>query len=181
MGNQDTIYTYGDDERQYFKNCWIEGTTDFIFGYSTCYFDSCTILSKRDSYITAASTLKQRRYGYVFRDCKLIHSPEAAKVYLGRPWRSYARTVFIDCEMGGHIRPEGWHNWDKPYAEKTAFYAEYGSTGPGAASAKERVRWSHQLKRRDLQDYEPGKVLATGAMEDKHGVQVPVEWYFKVF
>lgn len=181
VGNQDTIYTFGDGQHQYFKDCWIEGTTDFIFGYSTCYFDGCTILSKKDSYITAASTLDHRKYGYVFRNCSLIHTPEATKVYLGRPWRKYAKTVFIDCNMEDHILPAGWHNWDKPYAEKTSFYAEYGSTGPGAASAKERVRWSHQLKARDLAGYEAGTVLESGSIEDKNGNQIPVEWYFKAF
>ncbi len=179
IGNQDTIYTYGDGERQYFKDCWIEGTTDFIFGYSTCFFDSCTILSKKNSYITAASTLEGREFGYVFRGCRLIHDPVAEKVYLGRPWRKFAKTVFIDCEMEGHILPEGWHNWNKPYAEKTTFYAESGSTGPGAAG--KRVSWAHVIKAKDLGRYVPSNVLAAGCKEDKDGVMIPVEWYFKVF
>ncbi len=178
IANQDTIYTYGKDERQYFRNCWIEGTTDFIFGYSTAWFEDCTILSKKDSYITAASTVEDQEYGYVFNNCRLIAADGVTQVYLGRPWRSYAKTVYINCEMGSHILKAGWHNWNKPYAEKTAFYAEYGSTGEGAATAKERASWSHQLKESDLKDYTVKKVLAPSAEEDKTGTFVPVEWYF---
>lgn len=181
LANQDTIYTYGKGQKQYYRGCWIEGTTDFIFGASTCWFEDCTILSKKDSYITAASTPEGAEYGYVFKNCRLIHDDNAKKVYLGRPWRPYAKTVFIDCELGDHILKEGWHNWNKPYAEKTAFYAEYGSRGPGAGTLKERVKWSRQLKARDAAKYTPQNVLRGGSEIDKHGKAVPVEWYFKVF
>lgn len=181
IANQDTIYTYGKGQRQYYRGCWIEGTTDFIFGASTCWFEDCTILSKKNSYITAASTPEGAEFGYVFNRCRLIHDENALKVYLGRPWRPFARTVFIDCEMGDHILPEGWHNWNKPYAEKTTFYAEYGSRGEGAAPASERVRWSRQLKPKALKAYTPENVLRTGSEIDKHGKAVKVEWYFKVF
>ena len=177
--NQDTIYTYGKGQRQYFRNCWIEGTTDFIFGASTCWFEDCTILCKKDSYITAASTPQNEEFGYVFINCRLIHDENARKVYLGRPWRSYAKTVFIDCELGDHILPEGWHNWDKPYAEKTTFYAEYGSKGPGAEG--KRVPWSHTIKAKDLKKYTPANVLKCGSEQDKNGINVQTEWYFKVF
>ena len=181
VANQDTIYTYGKGQKQYFRNCWIEGTTDFIFGASTCWFEGCTILSKKNSYVTAASTPENEEFGYVFNNCRLIHNEEAQKVYLGRPWRSFAKTVFINCHLGDHILAEGWHNWNKPYAEKTAFYAEYGSKGPGAASAGERVRWSHTLKTKDLKKYTPQNVLQCGSEQDKHGKDVKTEWYFKVF
>lgn len=181
VANQDTIYTYGKGQRQYFKGCWIEGTTDFIFGASTCWFEECTILSKKNSYVTAASTPEREEFGYVFNNCRLIHDENTDKVYLGRPWRSFAKTVFINCELGDHILKEGWHNWGKPYAEKTTFYAECGSKGPGAASKKERVKWSHQLKNKDLGKYTPENVLQCGSEQDKHGKNVKVEWYFKVF
>lgn len=180
LANQDTIYTYGKWQRQYFRNCWIEGTTDFIFGASTCWFEDCTILCKKDSYITAASTPEGAEFGYVFRNCRIIHDDNASKVYLGRPWRPFAKTVFIGCELGDHIRKEGWHNWDKPYAEKTSFYAEYGSKGPGASPAT-RVKWSRQLKSKEVSKYTPENVLKTGTEIDKHGKAVKVEWYFKVF
>lgn len=179
VANQDTIYTYGKGQRQYYRNCWIEGTTDFIFGASTCWFEDCTILSKKNSYVTAASTPENEEFGYVFNNCRLIHNADAVKVYLGRPWRSFAKTVFINCELGDHILPQGWHNWDKPYAEKTTFYAEYGSKGPGAEG--ERVRWSHTLKPKDLKAYTPANVLRCGTEQDKHGNNIRTEWFFKVF
>ncbi|MCD8206355.1 MAG: pectinesterase family protein [Bacteroidales bacterium] len=181
VANQDTIYTYGDNQHQYFKDCWIEGTTDFIFGYSTAWFENCTILSKKNSFITAASTLEGRPFGYVFHNCRLIASPEATNVYLGRPWRQFAKTVFLDCEMGPHILPEGWHNWDKPYAEGNVYYAEHGSTGPGFTTAEDRVPWSRQLTDEEAEVYKVETVLDCGAMEDKNGVFVPVEWHYKVF
>lgn len=181
LANQDTIYTYGKGQRQFFKGCWIEGTTDFIFGASTCWFEDCTILSKRNSYVTAASTPEEASFGYVFNKCRLIHDDKTDKVYLGRPWRPFAKTVFIDCELGDHILKEGWHNWNKPYAEKTTLYAEYGSKGPGAASAKDRVKWSRQLKAKEVAQYTPANVLKVGTEIDKHGKAVEIEWYFKVF
>ena len=168
IGNQDTLYTYGRYNkeggacRNYFLDCYIEGTTDFIFGCSVAYFEKCIIHSKKNSYITAASTFEGRKYGYVFKNCALTADEGVTEVYLGRPWRPFAKTVFIDCTMGGHIVPEGWHNWKKPDAEKTSYYAEYGSTGPGAASAKQRVGWSHQLSKEQLADYTFEKVMDQG-------------------
>ncbi len=170
VANQDTIYTFGPGQRQFFRNCHIEGTTDFIFGFSTAWFEDCVILSKKDSYVTAASTPEDQKWGYVFRNCRLIHAEGIDEVYLGRPWRPYAKTVFIGCSLGDHILPEGWHNWNKKDAEKTSFYAEYGNYGPGAADPRERVEWSHFLKEKDVREYTPGNIL--GPVSD---------WYFKVF
>ncbi len=159
LGNQDTLYTYGKYSRQYYENCYIEGTVDFIFGSSTAVFKDCEIRSKRDAYVTAASTPKGRDHGYVFVNCRLTADPGIENVYLGRPWRPYAQTVFIQCELGAHIRPEGWHNWGKVSNEKTAFYAEYGSTGLGA-NLSERVRWAKKLKKKQLSAYSLEMVLA---------------------
>lgn len=144
LGNQDTVYTGAKFTRLYFKDCYIEGTTDFIFGPSTALFEDCVIHSKRNSYITAASTPKEARYGYVFRHCRLTAEPDVDKVYLGRPWRPYAYTLFIACELGRHILPAGWHNWGEQSNEETARYLEYKNTGEGA-HASERVPWSRQL------------------------------------
>lgn len=152
LGNQDTVYTGAAGTRLYFLNCYIEGTTDFIFGPSTALFEGCVIHSKANSYITAASTPAAIRVGYVFKACKLTADADVSKVYLGRPWRPYAATVFIDCEMGGHIRPEGWHNWRNPANEQTARYAEYGSTGDGA-STEARVPWARQLTPEEAERY----------------------------
>lgn len=148
LGNQDTIYTGGINTRLFFKDCLIEGTTDFIFGPSTAWFEGCTILSRINSYITAASTPNGVKYGYVFNKCKLTAAPGVDKVYLGRPWRPYAHTLFMNCEMGRHIRPEGWYNWNNANNEKTARYCEYNNRGEGAAT-KQRVAWSHQLSRKE--------------------------------
>ncbi|WP_246070268.1 pectinesterase family protein [Mangrovivirga cuniculi] len=153
LGFQDTLYPHGDRSRQYYKNCYIEGTTDFIFGWSTAVFENCEIFSKEGGhYITAASTKEETDYGFVFLNCKLTGNAPENSVYLGRPWRDYAQTVFINCELGRHIKPEGWHNWSKPEAEKTAFYAEYNSSGPGA-NKSERVKWSHQLSSKEASQY----------------------------
>ncbi len=140
LGNQDTLFTGGKNTRLYFGNCYIEGTTDFIFGPATAFFSKCQIHSKRNSYITAASTPEDVEVGYVFDSCKLTSEPDVTKVYLGRPWRPYAHTVFINCDMGKHILPIGWHNWGKESNEKTSRYGEYGSKGPGAQG--ERAAWA---------------------------------------
>ena len=131
-GFQDTLYNYGKDSRQYFEECEVEGTVDFIFGWSTVVFNRCRIHSKGNGYVTAPATDEGKVFGYVFYDCTLTAEEGVAKVYLSRPWRAYARAVFVRCEMGNHIVPEGWHNWNKPEAEKTVFYAEYESRGIGA-------------------------------------------------
>lgn len=155
LGNQDTLYT-AKRGRNYYKNCLITGTTDFIFGEATAVFDHCTIKSMADSYITAASTSKEQEFGYVFLDCKLIADAAATKVYLGRPWRPYAKTVFIRTEMGKHILPAGWDPWKGdnmfPEKEKTTFYAESGSLGEGG-SAAQRVGWSRQLRESEVRRY----------------------------
>ncbi|RNI28281.1 pectin esterase [Rufibacter immobilis] len=153
LGFQDTLYPHGEKSRQYYQNCYIEGTTDFIFGWSTAVFENCEIFCKKGgNYITAASTLEGAPYGFVFLNCRLTGDAPQNSFYLGRPWRPFAKTVFINTYLGKHIRPEGWHNWSKPEAEKTTFYAEYNSTGPGAAS-KNRVPWSKQLTTQEAQQY----------------------------
>lgn len=157
-GNQDTLYTATENSRQYYADCSIEGTTDFIFGQATAVFQHCTIRSLQDSYITAASTSAGQQYGYVFIDCKLTADSAAKKVYLGRPWRPHAKTVFISTQMDGHIRPEGWDNWRSTENEKTVFYAEYNSTGAGAYTAK-RVRWSKQLSVKAVKAYTIANIL----------------------
>ena len=150
LGNQDTIYTGAKFTRLYFKDCYIDGTTDFIFGPSTALFENCMIHSKRNSYVTAASTPKEAKYGYIFKHCKLTAEPGVDKVYLGRPWRPYAYTLFIECELGKHIVPAGWHNWDKQSNEETARYMEYKNTGEGA-NVSERVAWSKQLTKKEAE------------------------------
>ena len=151
LGNQDTVYTGTEGTRLYFEGCYIEGTTDFIFGPSTAWFEGCTIHSKANSYVSAASTPAYISYGYVFNKCKLTADAGVNKVYLGRPWRPYASTVFMNCELGKHIVPAGWHNWNNKENEKTARYAEYGNTGEGAITGQ-RVGWAKQLTEKEVND-----------------------------
>lgn len=158
LGNQDTVYASGEKSHQYFQECYIEGTTDFIFGSSTAVFQNCIILCKKNSYITAASTPKESEFGYVFMNCKIEAAPEITKVYLGRPWRDYASVVFLNCELGAHICSEGWHNWSKPEREKTAFYAEYKNHSLGADTSG-RVAWSKQLTEEQAKKYTIENIL----------------------
>jgi pectinesterase len=160
VGNQDTLYASGEGNKQYFKDCFITGTADFIFGNATVLFENCEIQSKRNSYITAASTSKNSEFGFVFLNCKLTASENVSEVYLGRPWRKYAKTVFINCEMGNHILPEGWHNWNNIEAEETSFYAEYNNS-ENRVSIENRVNWSHQLTKNEAENYSKSNILGT--------------------
>jgi pectinesterase len=152
LGNQDTLYAAGQNTRQYYDSCYIEGTTDFIFGAATAVFSGCTIRSKSNSFITAASTPEGIPFGYVFLNCILTADRGINKVYLGRPWRGFARVTFLNCIMGDHVVPSGWDNWSTPAREKTSFFAEYGNTGPGAETSG-RVNWCHLLSKEEAGKY----------------------------
>lgn len=161
LGFQDTLYTwgYGASSRQYYKNCYIEGTVDFIFGSSTAVFDECHIFGKKGGgYLTAASTPDTSAYGYVFLNCKIDGDAPPESFYLGRPWRPFAKTAFINCQMSEIIKPEGWNNWQNPKNEETTFYSEYKSKGKGSNELK-RVRWSYQLSEKDLKEFTVNKVF----------------------
>ncbi|HEX8314134.1 MAG TPA: pectinesterase family protein [Flavisolibacter sp.] len=160
LGNQDTIFAAGETARQYFVDCYIEGTTDFIFGPSTAVFQSCTIKAKANSYITAANTTEGKKFGFVFLDCKVIADSSVNKLHLGRPWRAYAKTAFVRCELPAVIAPEGWNNWNNPKNESTAFYAEYKNRGEGA-STKNRVPWSMQLSDKEAKAYTPENIFGS--------------------
>lgn len=149
LGHQDTVYTGMAGTRLLFKDCYIEGTTDFIFGPSTAWFEGCAIRCKANSYITAASTPQDVRYGYVFNNCTITAAEGVDRVYLGRPWRDYGYTLFMNCELPRQILPEGWHQW-RPEAVKTARYMEYNNRGEGAAYGQ-RVGWSRQLTRKEAE------------------------------
>ncbi|PQA57033.1 pectinesterase family protein [Siphonobacter curvatus] len=161
LGNQDTLFAAREGSRQYYLNCQIEGTTDFIFGKCIAVFQNCTIKSLSDSYITAAATPAYQTYGFTFLDCNLTADPSATKVYLGRPWRPQAKTIFIRTEMGVHILPVGWDNWRNPENEQTVLYAEFQSRGPGARTT-ERAKWSKQLTAAQAKTYTVERILAGG-------------------
>lgn len=152
-----------DNGTHYYKNCYIEGDVDFIFGGATAFFEECEIHSLNRSqdingYITAASTPEGREYGYVFDKCRFTSDCAPETVYLGRPWRSFAKTVILRSELGAHIKKEGWHDWNKEDAKEQVFYAEYENYGPGAAP-ESRVAWSHQLTAEEAAQYTKEKVL----------------------
>lgn len=157
LGNQDTLYLTGEG-KYFFKNSYIEGTTDFIFGSATSFFENCEIFSKKDSYITAASTAENVQFGFVFQSCKFTAAKNVSKVFLGRPWRIFAKTAILNSTLGNHILPEGWENWNKKEAEKTSYYAEYNNYGSGSV-IKNRVKWSHQLNEKQAKMYSKDNVL----------------------
>lgn len=175
LGHQDTLYAYGlksdpktDDEkkeshllnhfsqlqsRQYYEDCYIEGTVDYIFGWAVAVFNRCELHSLGDGYVTAAATPENQSYGFVFHDCRITAEPDV-KTFLGRPWRNYAQVVYLNCDLCKEVQPEGWKPWmnkDTGYdGSSTAFYAEYKSTGAGAIK-EQRISWSHQMS--DLESF----------------------------
>jgi len=156
LGWQDTILL--NRGRQYFENCTIAGHVDFIFGAATAWFEKCRIQCLGDGYITAASTPVDQPFGFVFSKCKITGDQPEARTYLGRPWRIYASTIFLNTEMSEVVKPEGWNDWKKPETHQTARYAEFNSAGPGG-SPKQRVAWSKQLTKAEAAAITPGKVL----------------------
>ncbi len=157
---QDTYYT-GSDDRHYLKDCYIEGAVDYIFGHTTVIFDSCQIQTVRTGgYITAASTLENYQFGYVFFGCRITAPPGISGVYLGRPWKTYARTVFFECTEMEHISPFGWHTWGG--RENTCYYAEYRCAGPGSETGL-RVDWSHQLTDEEALSYTREQIFSAAS------------------
>jgi pectinesterase len=170
IGNQDILFTSRDNSRQYYEDCYIEGTTDFIFGSATCWFERCHVHSKKNSHVTAASTPKEHTYGYVFNDCVLTTDTGLYKVSLGRPWRPYAAVVYIHTYIDRHIMPEGWANWNNTESYKTARYAEYKNYGPGA-NTSQRVQWSRQLSDDEAKQYTLKNVFGDWKPEVKYNVR----------
>lgn len=165
LGWQDTMLV--NRGRHLFEECYIEGHVDFIFGAATSFFLRCHIHCLGDGYITAASTPQGVAHGFVFADCRITGAP-GVRTFLGRPWRNYARTIFLRTEMSEVVRPAGWDNWSKPEAEQTSFYAEYGSTGEGALASR-RVSWARPLSDADAAKLTPRLVLAGADGWDPQG------------
>ena len=188
LGWQDTLFVNG--SRHFFKDCYIEGHVDFIFGSASAVFQNCTIHSKGEGYVTAHyRTSGEENTGFVFLHCRLTGQDTGKGVYLGRPWRPYARVVFIESWLGEHIRPQGWDNWRDPAREKTAWFGEYKSSGPGA-NPKARVAWSKQLTDAEAAQFskaaffkqaaraltgKASQAVGTIAWEDAQ--KKPEEWY----
>ena len=157
-GFQDVLFLSGNGVKHYFEDCYIEGTTDFIFGAATAVFNKCHIHSKKNSHVTAASTNSIIPYGFVFFNCTLTADSSLRNVSLGRPWSPTASVTYINCVLGKHIISDGWNNWKNPNNEATARFAEYQSTGEGAAADK-RVKWSMQLTDEEVKKYSINNIL----------------------
>ncbi len=166
LGWQDTLYAAAG--RQYYNECYIEGAVDFIFGDASAVFENSEIRSVGDGYIAAESRkTPDGPQGFVFNKCKLTQGPAQGPtpakidkgVFLGRPWRPYSRVVYLDCWMDKHIHAEGWDNWSDAANEKTAWFGEHNSTGPGANSGA-RAKWAHELTEKDAAAFRTQKFLA---------------------
>lgn len=183
LGNQDTLFTaplppaeiepngfVGPGRklpriqgRHYYRDCYIEGDIDFIFGGATAYFENCDLFCKDigrpvNSYVTAPSTPEGQTYGYVFRRCRFTGNCPPHTAYLGRPWREYAKAVLLECHIGQVIAEEGWDDWNKPAAHETAFFAEYESSGPSSDLTK-RPDWVKRLTAAEAAYYTKEQVL----------------------
>jgi pectinesterase len=167
LGNQDVLFLNAEKARSFFKNCYIEGTTDFIFGAGTAWFENCHIHSKKNSHITAASTPKEKDFGFVFNECLLTGDTSLHNVSLGRPWRPYAQVLYMNCWMGAHIKTEGWSVWNNNENHRTARYAEYKNSGPSALPAL-RVSWSKQLTDAEARNFNIKGVLYGWMPEGQH-------------
>ncbi|HMT06541.1 MAG TPA: pectate lyase [Pyrinomonadaceae bacterium] len=147
LGWQDTLYAK--NGRQYYVDSYIEGHVDYIFGMASAVFENCHIHSKADGYITAPMRFAaDEPAGFIFHKCRVTSNNTKNGIYLGRPWRDYGRTVFLNTELDADIRKEGWHHWE-PHREKTAYFAEYGSTGKGS-NPEARVAWTKKLGDSDI-------------------------------
>jgi len=176
LGHQDTLFAdYG---RQYYVDSYIEGGVDFIFGNAAAVFNRSEIHANGAGYLTAQSrTSPNQTTGYIILNSKVTSSinHEAAPmdastpgakstasarntIGLGRPWRPYSLVIYIDTELPADLNPTGWNNWNNPANEKTAYYAESNSTGPGA-NPSARVPWSHQLTAAEAKRYLPATFL----------------------
>ncbi len=165
-GNQDVLFLSGSGVKHYFRDCYIEGTTDFIFGAATAVFKNCQIHSKKNSHVTAASTNSIIPFGFVFFDCRLTADSNIKKVSLGRPWSPTASVTYLNSYIGSHIIPEGWNNWKNPANETTVRYAEYNNYGPGASKQK-RVSWSQQLSDEEAKKFTIENILGKWDPESK--------------
>lgn len=155
--------------RQLYKDCYIEGEVDFIFGSGIAYFENCELHSLNrnmevNGYVTAASSYAEQKYGYVFHKCRFTSNCPDNTVYLGRPWRSHAKTILLECELGPHIKKEGFHDWNKPDSHETVDYAEYKCSGAGY-TPNERASFVRQLTDSEAEEFTFEKVYNTKPVE----------------
>src|SRR5262249_32067022 len=142
LGWQDTLRP--ESGRQYFQNCYVEGSVDFIYGKGQAYFENCTTFSKTGGYVTAQGReAAAETNGFVFHNATVTGSAPNDSVYLGRPWQAYSRSIFLESNLGDLINPAGWSAWSGNNNHLTSYFAEYANTGPGAVGT--RPSWTYQL------------------------------------
>ncbi|KAJ6837442.1 putative pectinesterase/pectinesterase inhibitor 51 [Iris pallida] len=179
LGHQDTLYAHS--LRQLYKSCCISGTVDFIFGNSAAVFQDSLILvvtrqlnpekGETNTVTAHGRTDPAQPTGFVFYNSVINASaeyytyykqkPGNHKNYLGRPWKEYSRTVYIDCYLEVIVRPEGWSPWAGDFALSTLFYGEFGSKGPGSNTTG-RVPWSSQIPPEHLDVYSVQNFIQLG-------------------
>ncbi|KAF8106992.1 hypothetical protein N665_0129s0061 [Sinapis alba] len=155
-GYQDTLYV--NNGRQFYRNCVVSGTVDFIFGKSATVIQNSLIVIRKGNkgqYNTVTADGNEKglsmKIGIVIQNCRIVPdkklAPERLTVesYLGRPWKQYSTTVVINTEIGDVIRPEGWRMWDGESFHKTCRYVEYNNRGPGAITNR-RVNWAKMAR-----------------------------------
>ncbi len=143
----------------YFKNCYIEGTVDFIFGGGFAYFESCRIVSKKrpdclEGYVTAPSTFKSCKYGFIFDSCRFEGDADKESVYLSRPWREDAYVCVMNSFLGEHIASSHWHDWGKVNAHETVRFHEFGNYGPGSHEKEKLSSFASMLTKEESLEIE---------------------------
>ena len=167
LGAQDTLYAASKKDkpsRQYFKDCYVEGHVDFIFGDAKAFFDRCHIhgIAHQSVMITAQSKNRpDQDSAYVFDRSLITADPKATGIYFGRAWRPLATVIFMRSRIEAPLDPAGWREWTPGKTEtlNTAYFAEYASTGPGA-SPKTREPRTHQLTDEQAKTWDRRKFLA---------------------
>lgn len=172
LGAQDTLYAGGGGHcvgsndpcrpvRQLFRDCYIEGHIDFIFGDANAVFQDCELhgIANERVWLTAQSKdTPDRVSAYVFDHCRVTAEAGVGKLFLGRPWRRYGTVVFLHTKVEAAMDPAGWDDWvHTPGSIETAYFAEYATKG---ADVSRRERYSHQLTKKEAAAFVPAKVLA---------------------
>ena len=170
IGNQDTLYAHS--LRQFYKSCHIQGNVDFIFGNSASIFQDCQVLvrprqlnpekGEKNAVTAQGRTDPAQSTGLVFLNCLIngtdnymdlyFKNPKVHKNFLGRPWKEYSRTIFIDCNLEALVTPDGWLPWSGDFALKTLYYGEFKNSGLGA-NITGRVPWSSQIPAEHVYTY----------------------------
>ncbi|CAN6235239.1 unnamed protein product [Urochloa humidicola] len=167
---QDTLYVHA--RRQFFRNCVISGTIDFIFGNSAAVFQNCLIITRRpmdnqqNSVTAHGRTDPNMKSGLVIQNCRLVPDQklfaDRFKIpsYLGRPWKEFSRLVIMESTIADFIKPEGYMPWNGDFGIKTLYYAEYNNRGPGAGTSQ-RVKWPgfHVITRKEAEQFTAGPFI----------------------